>query len=132
MRPSTFDRVFRVLSVVFACAAVFHAAAFVKPEIAEPMPRAFHASFVLVNLVLAYCVLRFRTKLLAGGFVIYMLQQWIEHVPRGLSIWQEQHRIDWASLSSSLFVPVVFVLLLLDLRGRSARESHVQQHNAAS
>jgi hypothetical protein len=132
MSSFSYERLFRVFAVAFLGAALFHGAAFVKPDLAEPVPAAWHATFVVVNLTLAYCVVRWRTRAFAVGFVAYMVQQYVEHVPRLLDIWREEQRIDWASVSSLAFVPIVLVFLVLDLRARSRSATPGQPTSASS
>jgi hypothetical protein len=114
------ERVFRVLAFAFFAAAIFHAAALVKPTIAEPMPAWFHALFVVVNLLLVAGVLA-RPKGFTLAFALYMVQQLLEHGTRGGRIAIEEHRLDWASLVSVVFVPIVFALLVADARAKRAR-----------
>jgi hypothetical protein len=109
-------RVFAILACVFVFAAVFHAAAFVQPAIAEPVPRWWHALFVGVNLALAVGVWK-RPRWLPVVFALYVVQQFAEHAPRGVTVWRDEHRIDWASLGSIAFVPVVLGLLVVDAAG---------------
>jgi short-subunit dehydrogenase len=115
--PESRARVFRFLAPVFAAAAVFHAAAFVRPGIAEPMPRWFHALFVAVNLLLVAGILR-RPRGFVVAYALYTIQQLVEHGERGSRIWSMEHRLDWASLVSVAFVPIVLVLLAADARAK--------------
>lgn len=112
-------RVFRFLAPAFFAAAIFHAAALVKPTIAEPEPAWFHATFVVVNFLLVAGVLR-RPRGFTLAFALYMIQQLVEHGTRGFRIAIEEHRLDWASLVSILFVPIVFALLVADARAKRA------------
>jgi hypothetical protein len=114
------ERVFLFLAPAFFLAAIFHAAALVKPSIAEPAPVWFHALFVVANLLLVVGVLR-RPRGFALAFALYMIQQLVEHGTRGVRIAIEEHRLDWASLVSVVFVPIVFALLVSDARAKRAR-----------
>jgi hypothetical protein len=116
------SRVFRFLAPAFAAAALFHAVALARPEIAEPVPRWWHALFVVVNVLLAVGVVR-RPRGFLVAFAIYTVQQLIEHGERGVRIGVTEHRLDWASLVSIVFVPIVLTLLVLDARGRPLRDS---------
>jgi hypothetical protein len=116
------SRVFRWLAPAFVCAAVFHAAACVRPSIAEPVPRWYHALFVVVNVLLAVGVVR-RPPWFAFVFAIYAVQQFAEHGVRGVRVCMEEHRLDWASLASVVFVPIVLALLVRDrLRARTSTQ----------
>jgi hypothetical protein len=106
-------RIFHWIAPAFAAAALFHAAALFRPAIAEPVPSWWHALFVGVNLALAMGVVR-RPRGFLVIYVIYMLQQFVEHGPRAATVWRSEHRIDWASIVSLVFVPFVLVLLLRD------------------
>jgi hypothetical protein len=112
-------RIFHWLAPAFACAGVFHGAALVWPHIAEPVPAWFHALFVVVNGALAVGVVK-RPRGFLPVYVVYTLQQLIEHGVRGVTVWQDEQRLDWASLASILFVPFVLFLLLREAR-REAR-----------
>jgi len=114
---SRFARVFPWLAPAFAFAAVFHAIAFFRPELAEPVPLWWHALFVGVNIALTIGILR-RPRGFVFIYAVYTLQQLEEHLTRGIAVWTHEHRLDWASLVSVLFVPAVLVLLILDARSR--------------
>jgi hypothetical protein len=111
-------RIFHFLAPAFVCAGIFHGAALIWPHIAEPMPAWFHALFVFVNFGLAWGVIA-RPRGFLPLFVLYTVQQLLEHGVRGVRIWQDELRLDWASLVSVLFVP--FVLLLLVQQARRER-----------
>jgi hypothetical protein len=109
------SRIFLWLAPAFACAAVFHAAACVWPSIAEPVPRWYHALFVGVNVLLGVGVVR-RPPWFVFVFAVYTVQQYLEHGVRGVRVWMEEDRLDWASLASVVFVPIVLALLVRDRR----------------
>src|SRR5262249_15016649 len=112
-------KIFRFIAPAFAAAGLFHLAALVWPQIAEPVPGWWHLLFVGVNAALTALVLR-RPRGFLIFYVIYTAQQFIEHVPRGLAVWRLEHRIDWGSLASVVFVPCVLALLVRDARTRRA------------
>jgi hypothetical protein len=113
------SRVFRWLAPAFAFAAIFHAAALFAPSIAEPVPPWWHALFVVVNVALAIGVV-VRPRGFVIAFAVYTLQQLLEHGHRGVVVWRDEHRLDWASLVSIVFVPIVLALLVCDARSRPA------------
>ena len=76
------SRVFRWIAPAFAAAGVFHAAALVKPEIAEPVPPWWHALFVGVNVIMAVGVVK-RPRGFLAFYVAYTVQQSVEHRARG-------------------------------------------------
>lgn len=112
---SPYSRIFPWLAPAFVGAALFHGAAFFKPEIAEAVPRWWHAMFVGINVALTVGILK-RPRGFIPLYVIYTAQQLYEHLTRGTHIWATEHRLDWASVVSVLFVPAVLVLLILDAR----------------
>jgi hypothetical protein len=119
--PAFRTRVFRFLAPAFVAAAIFHGVACIRPEIAEPVPLWFHALFVLVNLLLAVGVVR-RPRGFVVGFALYVIQQLVEHGGRGFRVWTVEHRFDWASAVSVVFVPIVFALLVSDARAKAVRQ----------
>ena len=116
------SRLFRLFAVAFAAAGLFHATAFFHPEIAEAVPRYWHALFVFVNAGLVVGVLK-RPPWFPFVYALYTLQQWIEHGVRGMDVWQSEHRLDWASVVSVVFVPIVLVLLIADARQARAERT---------
>jgi hypothetical protein len=118
-------RLFRFFAPLFVAAALFHAAALVKPAIAEPVPPWWHALFIVVNLVLAVGIVK-RPRGFLLAFAVYTLQQLIEHGPRLIVVWRDDHRIDWGSVVAVVFVPFVLLLLVREAYpcaadGRGAR-----------
>ena len=122
MHESLRSRLFQIFAVAFAAAGLFHAAAFIHPEIAEPVPRYWHALFVFVNAGLVAGVLK-RPRWFPFVYALYTLQQWVEHGVRGIDVWQSEHRLDWASVVSVLFVPIVLALLIVDARQARAERA---------
>ena len=119
MGLSSSPRIFHWLAPAFACAGVFHFAALLWPHIAEPVPAWFHALFVAVNAALAVGIVK-RPRGFLPIYVVYTLQQLAEHGTRGLTVWQHEHRVDWASLASVTFVPFVLFLLVRDAQHGSS------------
>src|SRR5206468_12719552 len=106
MKEPLLSRLLSFLAVAFVCAGIFHAVAFVNPEIAEPVPRWWHALFVIVNTALALGM-RARPPGFVLGFAVYTVQQLFEHGLRGVMVWRVEGRLDWASVVSLTFVPFV-------------------------
>jgi hypothetical protein len=115
MKEPSLSRLLRFLAIAFVCAGIFHAAAFVKPELAEPVPRWWHLLFVAVNTALALGM-RTRPPGFVPAFAVYTLQQVFEHGLRGVMVWRVEGRLDWASVVSLTFVPLVLVLLIIEAR----------------
>jgi hypothetical protein len=117
--------IFRFIAPAFVAGGIFHLVGFIRPDLVEPVPQWYHFLFVLVNLALAAMVLR-RPRWFIPVFVLYMVQQYVEHLPRLIDLWREQHRFDWAGFAALVFVPFVFALLLRDARTRRlAAQTHV-------
>jgi hypothetical protein len=115
-------RIFRWLAPAFVAAGFFHGAALLWPHIAEPVPSWFHALFVAVNFALAVGVVK-RPRGFVVLYALYTVQQLLEHGVRGVSVWQHEHRFDWASFASVMFVPFVLFLLVRDAQQKLPRES---------
>ena len=117
MRLLASPRIFFFIAPAFVAGALFHLAALVLPSLAEPVPNWHHLLFVAVNLALAVLVLR-RPRGFVLFFAAYMVQQYVEHLPRCIDVWEQQQRFDWPGFLPLVFVPFVFGLLLRDARTR--------------
>lgn len=113
-------QIYRLLALVFASAATFHAAALVWPQIAEPAAPWSHALFVLINAALAAGVLR-RPPGFVLAYALFTVEQLISHGRSGWLVWRDEHRVDWASGVTVLFVPLVLGVLVADARARRFR-----------
>jgi len=116
----TSPKLHRALALPFLAAAIFHAVALQWPAVAEPSPPARHALFVVVNALLAAGLVK-RPRGFVAVFALFTAQQLLSHVQSGYLVWREQHRLDWASLVTVVFVPAVLALLVRDARAK-ARE----------
>lgn len=107
---------FLLCAIGFVAGALFHAAALVRPSIAEPAPPWRHALFVGVNAALAVGIL-VRPKWFLYVFVLFTLEQVWGH---GVSLVRVagEGRLDWASVVVLVFVPAMLGLLVLDARRR--------------
>src|SRR5262245_33825160 len=105
------SRIFWLCAPAFVAAATFHALALIWPQIAEPAPAWSHALFVFINLGLAAGVLT-RPRGFVLVFALFTLEQLISHSRSGWLVWRHEHRLDWASLVTLVFVPAVLVLLI--------------------
>lgn len=108
---------FKVLSLAFVGGAGFHVAALVRPSIAEPVPAWYHLLFVGVNAALAVLVVK-RPRGIVPLFAVYMVQQYVEHLPRCITVWRDHGRFDLPGFAPLVFVPFVLALLVLDARAR--------------
>jgi hypothetical protein len=113
--------IFRFIAPAFVGGALFHLAALVEPGIAEPVPAWYHLLFVVVNAALAVLVL-VRPRGFVPLFALYMVQQYVEHLPRCIEVWRVHHRFDLPGFAPLVFVPFVLALLIRDARARSHRD----------
>jgi hypothetical protein len=109
--------IFRFIAPFFVAGGLFHALALVAPGVAEPVPDWFHLLFIGVNFALAVLVL-WRPRGFVSLFALYMVQQYVEHLPRLVDVWRAHQRFDWPGFAPLVFVPFVLVLLIRDARTR--------------
>jgi hypothetical protein len=107
--------VFRFIAPFFAAGGLVHLAAMFAPQILEPVPAWYHLLFVSVNFGMAYGVLR-RPRGFIPIFALYLVQQYVEHLPRCLDVWQIEGRFDAPGFAPLAFVPLVLWLLIRDAR----------------
>lgn len=118
----TRSSLYRAFALAFCAAALFHAAALVWPQIAEPAPPARHAIFVILNAVLAAGLWK-RPRGFPIVFALFTAQQLVSHGRGGYAVWRDEGRLDWASLVTVAFLPAVLALLVRDARARAAHPS---------
>ncbi|GAC1353080.1 MAG: hypothetical protein NVSMB1_22670 [Polyangiales bacterium] len=108
-------RLFQVLAVVFAAAALWHAGAIVVPL--DPSSSAQrHALFVGINAGLAALMLR-RPWWFPLLFAVLMMQQLWSH-GHALVARAREGRVDVLSMAVILALPIVLVLLVRDAKRR--------------
>ena len=112
--------IFRFIAPAFIAGGLVHLTAIFFPQVLEPVPTWYHLLFVAVNFALAWGVLR-RPRGFIAIFALYVVQQYVEHLPRCIEVWQVQHRFDAPGFAPLVIVPFVLWLLLRD--ARSASES---------
>jgi hypothetical protein len=113
--------IFRFIAPFFVAGGLFHLAAIFAPHILEPVPTWYHLLFVTVNFAMAYGVLR-RPRGFIPIFALYTVQQYVEHLPRCIEVWETQHRFDAPGFAPLVFVPFVLWLLIRDASERGVRE----------
>lgn len=109
--------VFRIAALGCALAGLFHAAALVRPAIAEPSPPWRHALFVGVNAAMAALFLR-RPPWFVWLFAALVAQQVASHGHALVTIWTAEARIDWASVIVLATLPPLLGLLIYERRQR--------------
>src|SRR5215467_12600686 len=102
--PSKWALIRGAFALGFVCAAVFHALALVRPDLAEPSPPWRHALFVGVNLAVAAGFL-WRPRGFKVVFALLCAQQLYGHGTYALGVWRDSHRIDWASIVVLVAMP---------------------------
>ena len=108
----------KVLSIIFIVAAIasfaallFHLKGIFYPSVETPAWR--HVVFIAVNSICIYGVIK-----RPGWFIWFVglltLQQCYSHGSYAIELWQKQHSVHWVSVCVVIFMPVLFVLLLID------------------
>lgn len=110
---------FRIISVLFVGAAVYHAVAFFQPAIGDGGAHWRHAAFCGIDLLCAPLLIR-RPKWFVVAFAVLTIQAMASHGAHAWLLWQTQRRLDWLSAAVLIVVPCTLTLLLVDLlNGRS-------------
>ena len=124
MNKKIFRIIFIVAAVLSFGALLYHAKGIFYP--APPTPAWRHAIFVLVNITCIYGLLK-RPKWFTWFVGALTLQQWYSHGGYAIELWQKQHIIHWISVGVVFFMPLLFILLLLEripTTGSPASQSH--------
>src|SRR5438128_1002787 len=111
--------IFRFIAPAFVAGGLVHLTAIFFPQVLEPVPTWYHVLFIGVNFALAWGVLR-RPRGFIPIFALYVVQQYIEHLPRCIELWQHQRRFDVPGFAPLVFVPFVLFLLIRDHQKKSA------------
>ena len=69
--------------------------------------------FVFIDLLMAYGVWK-RPEYFVLVFVLFMLEQLYSHGNDLVKMWELKHKIDWRSVFTILYLPVVCIFLILD------------------
>lgn len=106
-----YNRLFYFFSIGFIAFAVYHLIGIFYAIDASPAWR--HGIFTALSIFGIYGILK-RPKYFVFLFGILLLQQFYSHGGDFIHLWQTEHKIDWISLFVLLFLPTVFVFLILD------------------
>ena len=110
------QKVFVFFSVVFIGAAIYHLVAVFRPGTnAEPLSR--NILFIFINLVGAWGIIK-RPKWFIYFFFIWMLQQLYTHGSEVWQGWNQDNKIYWLMATPLFVMPLAFVFLLLERKGR--------------
>jgi hypothetical protein len=118
MQRASLRRGFVVIAAFFAVAAAFHAAALLRPDLAEPSPPWRHALFVAINAAAAAGVL-WRPPGFVIAFALFTAQQLYSHGAYAIDVWRDERRLDWASVIVLVAMPIVLAMLIADARARA-------------
>ena len=59
-----------------------------------------------------------RPRGFVAAFALLTAQQIVSHGAAAVRMWQDEHRVDFASLSVLVVIPLTLALLLIDARAR--------------
>jgi hypothetical protein len=107
------ETLFRILAVLFAGAAVYHAAAFLEPAFIVGGSHWRHAVFCAIDLLCAWYLLR-RPRWFVAAFAALTLQALCGHGHHAWILWHAQRRLDWLSFAVLAVVPWTLALLIAD------------------
>lgn len=104
---------FRILALLFAGAAIYHAIAFIAPGFSDGGAHGRHAVFFAIDLLCAGYLLR-RPRWFVAAFGLLTLQALWSHGSHAWFLWHTQRRQDWLSFAVILVVPFAWALLVED------------------
>jgi hypothetical protein len=104
---------FRILAVLFAGAAIYHAVAFFLPAFSAGGSHGRHAVFCAIDLLCAWYLLR-RPRWFVAAFAALTLQVLCGHGHHAWMLWHTQRRLDWLSFAVLAVVPYTLALLIAD------------------
>jgi hypothetical protein len=114
------ESLFRILAVLFAGAAVYHAAAFFHPAFSNGGAHWRHASFCAIDLLFAWYILR-RPRWFVWAFGLLTLETLWSHGSHAWRLWSTEGRPDWLSFVVLIVVPCTLALLMRDALDRRSR-----------
>lgn len=106
---------FRIASLLAFIAAAYHFIGLFYPVNSAPLWR--HLLFIFIDSLCAYGLMK-RPNYFVYFFFLFLVQQFYTHGGRLLNQWNDHHTIDWISILVLLFMPTVFVNLILELKQR--------------
>ena len=104
---------FRIISVLFVGAAVYHAAVFLHPAFRSGGAHWRHAVFFLIDLVCAWFLLK-RPRWFVFAFGALTLETLYGHGMHAWMMWNTHGQIDWLSVCVLIVVPLTLALLIED------------------
>jgi hypothetical protein len=112
------EALFRILAILFAVAAIYHAAVFFQLALSGGGASWRHAAFIGIDLVCAWYLVR-RPRWFVWAFGLLTLETLYGHGRHAWMWWHAERRLDWLSFAVLVAVPVTLVLLIRDRRSRS-------------
>jgi hypothetical protein len=104
---------FRIISILFVVAAIYHAVAFLDPAFIAGSSHWRHAVFCAIDLLCAWYLLR-RPRWFVAAFAALTLQVLYSHGHHAWMMWHLQRRLDWLSFAVLAVVPWTLALLIAD------------------
>lgn len=102
--------VFRLFSLCFGLAALYHLVGFMFPDLVAPAPAWRHALFVGINTCGCWLLIA-RPTWLIWPFTLLTLQQIYSHTNRAVDWWINQSKVDWLSLGVIVVLPLAWRFL---------------------
>jgi hypothetical protein len=112
------ETLFRIIAILFAGAAIYHAAAFLQPAFSTVGAHWRHAAFCAIDLLCAGYLLR-RPRWFVWAFGLLTLETLYGHGTHAWMWWQTEQRLDWLSFAALISVPLTLALLIQERRLRS-------------
>jgi hypothetical protein len=114
------ESLFRILAVLSAGAAVYHAAAFFHPAFGIGGAHWRHAVFCAIDFLCAWYIFR-RPRWFVWAFSLLTIQQLCSHGARAWMLWRTEGRLDWLSFAVLIVMPCALALLMRDALDRRSR-----------
>jgi uncharacterized membrane protein len=105
------ESLFRVISILFVGASIYHAAVFFHPAFGVGGAHWRHAVFFLIDLVCAWFLLK-RPAWFVFAFGALTLETLYGHGTHAWMMWRAEGQIDWLSIGVLIVVPLTMALLI--------------------
>jgi hypothetical protein len=115
------EAVFVGSAILFVGAGLYHLYGLIA-TLADPALAGFHATFVLIDPVTAYLLLR-RPDWFPYAFAVLTIQQIYSHGMEALTAWRAAAAVDYVSLFIIVFMPSLLILIVHDALLRKSRTS---------
>jgi hypothetical protein len=114
------ESLFRILAVLSAGAAVYHAAAFFHPAFGDGGAHWRHAFFFAIDSLCAWYLIS-RPRWFVCAFGLLTLETLWSHGYYAWMLWRAAGRPDWLSFAVLIVVPCTLALLMRDALDRRSR-----------